>query len=434
MIILKIKKIIFSVFAFQILFFQQPLLAEEPLGLNQYLETGLTNSASLKSAYESYYALLQRNTQVRTLPDPTISYGNFIRSVETRVGSQKNKFGLSQSVPWFGTLSLRGEIADLEANAEFNRFISLKNQLVFQITSNYAELTYINSATEIVKSIKQLVETWEEVLQERFRTGTSLHSDIVRVQLELGKLEDKLLELEDLKNPLTVSFNSLLNRDAFAEIQTTEAFLSSNKNISVTFDEILKNNSELMMMESAIKAKNSGISLAEKKFFPDFTFGVDYIGVGDSGTSSGDGGKDAVIGLVSINVPLYWNKNEAAVIEAKARKKSFEELKKDREFQLRAELAKAKFNYRDSKRKIKLYKNTLIPKAEESIDASYTAYKTGNTGFLEVLEAEQRFLEFNITLKRSLADRIIAATKLEQLAGGFNDVKTEIGNSANEVE
>ena len=391
--------------------------------LAHYIQYGLSNSAELKSAFDAYRAATYVSPQVSALPDPKLNYGYFIRSVETQVGPQKQKIGIAQSFPWFGTLALREDQANSEASAELNRFLALKNKLVFEISKAYIELVYIDAAISVTKDTIQLVQSWENVFQERFRTSTGSHSDLVRIQLEMGKLEDKLLELKDLRTPLSASLNSLINREVEQLIVVEADFLSSASQReleSISMENLRSGNPELSMLEAMIKAKKSGIRLAEQKFYPDFTLGVDYIATGDRDVA--DGGKDAVLGMASINIPLNWEKNHAAVNEAKARQKSFKQMKKAREFQLRSELSRAKYQLRDSERKVSLYKNTLIPKTQESIEASYTAYQAGDAGFLDLIDSEQRLLDFQLSVKRAQADRATAATKLQQLAGSFSEL------------
>ena len=57
--------------------------------VTDYIRVGLNNSASLKSAFEAYTSVSLQGPQVTALPDPKLSYGYFIQSVETRVGPQR---------------------------------------------------------------------------------------------------------------------------------------------------------------------------------------------------------------------------------------------------------------------------------------------------------------------------------------------------------
>lgn len=392
--------------------------------LDGYISTALKRNASLKAAFEDYQSAMQRSPQVTALPDPRLSYGYFINSVETRVGPQEHKIGLSQSFPWFGTLSLKGKIADTEAQAEFYRFLTLKNEVVFRTVKAYSDLAYLDSSIQITKDTMELVQSWENVLRERFRTATGSHSDLIRVQVELGTLEDKLNELKDLRRPLNASLNTLLSMEGDLPIKVEPGFLLRNSRkttAQTSYKDIINTNPELAMIAAVLEAKKHGIGLAEKKFFPDFTLGLDYVVTGDRDIDGG--GEDAVLGMVSINLPIYLEKNRAALNEAKAKERSLEKILSDKEFKIREQLSRSNFNLRDSERKISLYQKTLIPKTKESIEASYTAYQTGDANFLDVIDSEQRLLEFRLILAKAESNKIISTAKLDQLAGGFSELE-----------
>ena len=399
------------------------------LKLDDYIEYSLKNSASLKAAFQSYIAATHESPQVSALPDPKLTYGYFIESIETRVGPQEHKVGIAQSFPWFGTLSLKGAIADAEARAEYYRFLSLKNQIVFRVSQAYTELAYAKAAIQITKDTIELVSSWENILQERFRTGSGSHSDLIRVQLELGKLEERLAEFQDLVIPLKNSLNALLNRSPDTRVETTTDFLSKGTSFQISktitkASQINLNteNPEVLMLTAAIEAKKAGVKLAEKKFYPNFTLGVNYIATGNRDVAGG--GDDSINSMLTLSLPVFWKKNKAAISQARAKKKSFEQMKEERKFSLSSELSRSLYELRDSKRKIVLYKKTLIPKTEESIEASYTAYEAGESGFLDVIDSEERLLEFQLSLKRTQADQLISLGKLHMLAGNFSSFES----------
>ena len=132
--------------------------ASEPhelTSLNDYIAHALSNSSTLRAAYADFQAAMKLKPQATALPNPIVSYGYFIDSVETRVGPQEHKIGIAQSFPWFGTLAVRGAVADHQAQAEFNRFLSKKNVLVFELSKTYTELAYVDAVLEVTKeSIK----------------------------------------------------------------------------------------------------------------------------------------------------------------------------------------------------------------------------------------------------------------------------------------
>ena len=90
--------------------------------IDDYLAYAALNNPKLKAAFGVWKAALHRIPQVRSLPDPKFNYAYFIREVETRVGAQEQKLGLSQMFPWFGKLQLKEDIAYEAANSAEQRY------------------------------------------------------------------------------------------------------------------------------------------------------------------------------------------------------------------------------------------------------------------------------------------------------------------------
>ncbi len=405
----------------------------ENASLNDYILFALEESSELKSAFAAYSAALQKSPQVSSLPDPTLNYGYFINEAQTRVGPQEQKVGFMQPIPWFGKLSLKGEIADSEAKAAFYAFLAKKNKLVTDLTSAYFELAYLKSASEITDANFGLLQRWEQVVTQKYRSQTGTQANLIKVQVELGKLEDKLKELKDLEAPLRARFNALLNRKSFLKVSVSENALAVSSNalrrrVTTLNQKILEsnleeNNPELLFIDALIEAKKSGIELAYKNFYPDFGIGADYVFVGDRASAGSESGDDALLGMFSVTIPLYRSKYEAGLSQAKSEKRSAEEMKKAKTHALHSRLAKGIFDIKDSNRKIKLYQHTLVPKAEESLESTYTTFEAGESTFLDLLDAERVFLEFKLSLARAQADYQIANAELSALLGDFSSVQ-----------
>jgi len=105
---------------------QLPELTESS-GLSDYLAYAALNNPGLEAAFNRWKAALERVPQVKALPDPRFEYKYFIKEVETRVGPQQHSFGVSQVLPWFGKLDLRGEVAG-EAAVEKHRHHKREHQ------------------------------------------------------------------------------------------------------------------------------------------------------------------------------------------------------------------------------------------------------------------------------------------------------------------
>lgn len=401
---------------------------ESPLkSLNAYIMEGIEQNAELEAAFLSYSAAREKNTIVSTLPDPTLSFGHFLQEIETRAGPQQQRIGIMQPVPWFGTLGLKGDIADAEAEALRFAFLQKKNNLVSRMAEAYFELAFLNQSIVITEANFELLKRWEQVLAQRYRTQAGTQADLIKVQVELGNMEDRLKQLADMRQPLQSQLNALLNRSVESKIQMDDSVLTGPSIFIEDADmmqteaelrQLLPNqNPELLLQQSLVRARELGIDLALNDYYPDLVFGAEYISVGSEGVAGSNSGEDATVASVSISLPLYWQKYDANLARARKEKSASERSHRSTLFTLQANLSKVLFNLKDSRRRVSLYQHTLVPKAQQSLSSSYTAFEAGKASFLDLLDAERMLLEFELSLARAQTDYHIAAANLAAILG-----------------
>ena len=181
---------------------------------------------------------------------------------------------------------------------------------------------------------------------------------------------------------------------------------------------IAARNPELRALQSEVDAAQSGTERAEKDFYPDLTFGLDYIVTGDAEMSGVDGsGDDTVIAGLSFNLPIYRDKYRAAVRESDAKRKSATLRRHDLLNKLQAEAAVALFRLRDAERQIDLYQDALLPKAHELLSTTQSAYSAGDATFTDLIEAQRVLLSFELSFERSRTDHGQWRAALERLVG-----------------
>jgi len=186
--------------------------ANDLVSLADYLRYAALNNAGLKAAFEQWKAALQRVPQVEVLPDPRFTYGYFIREVETRVGVQRQKFGVMQVFPWFGKIEARADAAAAAARAARWRYEAAKLKLFYKVKDAFYEYVYLASAIRIARENLQMIKHFEGVARTKYMAATAGHPDLVRAQVELAKIEDQLKSLENMREPIGARLNAVLNR------------------------------------------------------------------------------------------------------------------------------------------------------------------------------------------------------------------------------
>jgi outer membrane protein TolC len=388
--------------------------------LRDYLAYAATQSPALKAAFYDWKSILERAGYVGALPDPWFSYTYFIESVETRVGPQNQIFRLRQSFPWFGTLGAKKDITLEAAAAAFQKYEAEKLKLFYRVKSAYYEYYYLGRDIAITRENLELLTFWESVARAKYRVALTQHPDVIKAQVELGKLEDRRWTVEQMVEPVVARLRAVTNLpDSLSlpvpkQIDVEEAPVNRDTVIA----QMLVNNPDLKSLTHLIDKQSSAMRLAGKQSWPDFFVGLDYIETGEAiNPGVPDSGKDPFMISAGVSLPIWFWANKSRKQEAEAQyRKAKNDLANARN-QLMALAERIVFEHEDALRKTRLYRDGLVPKAEQSLNANYTAYQGGETDFLNLLDAQRQLLDFQLQYERSKTDLAISRAKIEMVTG-----------------
>jgi len=394
--------------------------ANNPVKLEDYLAFAAMHNAGLQVAFEQWKIAVEQVPQAKSLPDPKFTYGYFIEEVETRVGPQKNKLEIMQTFPWFGEIEARTDAAAAAAKAARKRYEAAKLKLFAEVKDAFYEYTYLARAIEIAKENLELIQHFEEVARTKYITAATGHPDVIRAQIELARLEDRLKTLEELRKPIVAGLNAVLNRQSLEMLPWPEK--AKLRTAEVNRDKMIQllraRNPELEALDFELQAAKNKVDLAKKKFWPDVGVGVGWTDTGSAlNPGMSDSGKDPIILMFTMNLPIWREGYKAAELQAKANVRKASHQKKQAENTIIARAERSLYDFEDSDRKRNLYGDVLIPKSEELLEASETAYKSGTIDFLSLINAQQKLLEFQLYYERAMTDNQQELARLEMLVG-----------------
>lgn len=388
--------------------------------LNQYLKIAAENNPDLKSAFDRWKAALEVELEVKTLPDPQFTFAYFIEPVQTQTGPQRAKLALEQKFPWMGKLSLKGKQAIEEANIYRMRFEELKWKIFYEVKKYYYEFGYLTRAIQITQDTIDLLRYIEGVARNGYSAGNASYADVIRVQVELGKLQDSLRTLEDYTLPIIAKLNAAMYLPTKKRLPAPNLLIPSEieLNENKLSESLHETNPSLQAIRYLERKEQYGVHLAKKEYYPDFTFGVETILTGPARTPGiPDSGKNPIIGKVALNIPIWLGKRKAGVNKAQEKRKAAQEELKGLEERLSADLQLILYRYRDAMRKLNLYGETLIPKAEEALAVLLKAFETDTTTYLDLIDALKTLLELQLSYDRAIADQSQVIAELETLLG-----------------
>jgi outer membrane protein TolC len=374
----------------------------------------------LRAAYDRWTAALEQIPQATALPDPRISYAYFITPVETRVGPQRQRFSISQTIPLFGKLGKRGDIAIHAANVAGAQFESERWALRLRVTRLWNNYYYLGRSITVTEENVRLMTHLERVALAQYAAGKSTHAAAIRAQVELGKLEDRLRTLRDQRQSLVVGLNVESNRPVHNTIPWPDSL--EDAALTLTSDQlrqlVANHNPQLAGMRAMAARDSAAADLAGKSAIPSLTVGAEYIDTGPAvNPNMPDSGKNAAIAMASVNVPLWFGQYRAEHAQANARRTASVRELAQLHNRLHADLERAQFEYRDADRRVELYAFTLLPKARQSFEVTEDAFTSGDASFLDLVDAQRPLLEFELSYERALADRLTTLAQLEGIIG-----------------
>jgi outer membrane protein, heavy metal efflux system len=395
--------------------------APELDGVASYVEFGLANSATLRGSFEQWRAMNERIEQTSTLPDPRFTYGEFIEEVQTRTGPQERRFGISQAFPWPGQLDAQARVAAREADAAWQRVELQRLDVVSKIEVAYYDYAFLARELQTTDELLSLLRGLEPVVQGRVKSGGG-QADLLKLQVEIGRLEDDLASIERRRPATWARLADALNLSLWSEPSALPELLVPELgplDSSALYRTALERNPRLRELIEEIEANREQELLVDFKRKPSLAVGFDYIQTGDALNPSTSGsGTDPYLLSLSFSLPVWRSSYDAAEREARHRVRSANERLAAEESRLRSSLEGETFRVEDAERQIRLYRESLVPRASETLDLTLVAYRAGDASILDLIDAERVLLEFELSAWRACRDALQGISRLNALIGG----------------
>jgi cobalt-zinc-cadmium efflux system outer membrane protein len=369
-----------------------------------------------KNKWQSGHEIIEAR---RALPDPQVSYTYFVESVETRVGPQENIFGAKQKFPFLGKRDLKAEVAAKEAEALKASHEVVKQEVVRQVKLAFYDLFYVSTIIDITNDEKEILRRFEQIAAVKYETGKGSQQNILKVQVEISRLQEKLLALAGAKQTAGARLNTLLDRPP--DTTLGKPMQPEFRNFFFVKQQLFRiareNRPELKRGDAWIEKSNRTLSLAKKDYYPDLTVGANYIDVDEGPLNFSDNGKDAFNVMVSVNVPIWRKKLSAQVSSAskmiKAQKNAYQNILNQTLFEVEDNL----FKIQTARETFNLYRNVLIPQAEQSLRSAEAGYVTGIVNFLDLLDAERILLRIHFGHWKAYTDYLKRIADMERSVG-----------------
>ncbi|EDY80671.1 outer membrane efflux protein [Verrucomicrobiia bacterium DG1235] len=385
-----------------------------------FITEALRSSPSLDASEHRYQAARAAIDFAGALPNPSAQITHFVESIQTRTGPQRQAIMLQQPIPWLGKLDSRKETARAQAESLWHAYAQTQLALVDTVSNQVFELAYLDKAIAIQKQNLTLLRQLEPIIQDRVRAGSPL-TDLLRLQVEIGRFEDQLARQRTLRTTTAAKLEASLGRSSSPPIPTIDWHVPAPLSSSPTqwLDAIPTRSPQLALLRALDQSQDARSRLARLANRPDFSVGLNYIRTGPAMNSATPGsGDDPWAIMVGISLPVWAKANNGLARQASLEKDAIAAQIAETELQLLATARATIAQLQDSQARIQRFDTQLLPLARQSREILNSSYQSGNATILDVIDNERTLLDLETEYWRAAADTWQARWKLATLSGG----------------
>ena len=390
-----------------------------------YIAEAIRNNPGLKSEYQAYQAQMANAQGAGVLSDPQLSVGLFPQAIHHVNGKQLATITIMQMFPWFGTLKAGREQMEYKAQEAYQKFREKSLSLAFDVEKQWYSILATQEKVKAVKQKRALLNDIKKVAIYLYKNYTAGRDTKMSDQLRLDAEEERLKEqTESLETQLTLQkqqFNITLHRRPNAALSLPDS-IPLRQMPTFNWTEIERNNPKLAQYSAMQKAFKSQEEQARAKGMPMIGVGLQYMlnGKVDMPMMPNMNGKDMVMPMVSVTIPIYRKKITSAIHSAQLMERSAAYNYQSQLDALQSTYLSIEQRADDIKRKLKLYESE-VSLLNRTLELMQKEYATGAASLTDILQTTREGIDYDLLKAEANAQyNTITAEAIQLLA---RDVK-----------
>lgn len=390
-----------------------------------YIAEAIRNNPGLRSEYQAYQAQMANAQGAGVLSDPQLSVGLFPQTMHHVNGKQLATITIMQMFPWFGTLKAGRQQMEYKAQEAYQKFREKSLSTAFSVEKQWYSILATQEKVKAVKRKRALLNDIKKVAIYLYKNYTAGRDTKMSDQLRLDAEEERLKEqTESLETQLTLQkqqFNITLHRQPNAALSLPDS-IPLRQMPTFNWTEIERNNPKLAQYSAIQKAFKSQEEQTRAKGMPMIGVGLQYTlnGKVDMPMMPNMNGKDMVMPMVSVTIPIYRKKITSAIHSAQLMERSAAYNYQSQLDALQSTYLSIEQRADDIKRKLNLYESE-VSLLNRTLELMQKEYATGATSLTDILQTTRESIDYDLLKAEANAQyNTITAEAIQLLA---RDVK-----------
>jgi len=391
-----------------------PLTLAEAEGLALDSEPGQAALLARASALE------ERSVVAGQLPDPMLQLGLNNFPIEaggfSTEGMTHALVGLRQVFPRGDTRTLSTRQFQSFANEMAEKADVRRVDVLTAARHSWLEAYYWDQAHAMVAESQPFFRDLAIITRSLYAVGRKNQQDVLRAELELGRLDDRLIEIERRLAAAKAALSEWVGSNASRPIASTLPAWDELPKLNVLQAGLMRHPT-VGAADARIAAREVGVDLANERSKPGWTLDLGY-SYREGSLPGGDPRSDFISLNVSVDLPFFRKKSvdgtlSAALQERRATRESREQLLRRLQSQLDGEYAR----WQHLTRRLDLYEQRILGQARDNAEASLLAYQSDSSDFADVMRGYIDDLNTRLDYSRLRVERAQSYAVLANLGG-----------------
>ncbi len=392
------------------------LIETKEITLDELLKAAAEHNPEIKSSAQAAAATKAMIPSAGALPDPVFRFqtmGNLTPpTLMDGDPSSARTYGVEQEFPFPGKRGLKENIASAEAQGQEWTHVATHRKVFSELKMAFFDLYLIHKSIETLLKNKELLQNFEQVAESKYQVGQTTQQDVLKAQVEMSKVLDKLLAMGQKKRIAEAKINNLLYRPAETPVGNPAEFKKAE--LPYSLEELtqlaVSSSPEVKAKESEITRRQYGVQLAEKEYYPDFSLGYTFF--------EREGNPDMHGIMVSAKLPIYfWRKQRPELEAARLNLSSARHMRESTSSTVRYQVKEAYTTATTSEKLANLYSSAIVPQSNLALNSAVANYQVGKIDFLQLIDATMSLLEYQLKYYEAITEYHKALAQLEPLVG-----------------
>lgn len=456
--------------------------------LDRYIQLGTTQNPMVQSYWNVYQSTLEKTKRSTYLDDPVLEGGFFVSPMETMTGKQVADIKLMQMFPWFGTLKFAKKESEMMSKMVYESYLDAVRNVVYEIQSNWYQLYRIRAERQLIQQNLVLLSSLEQLTLSTIKGGKSTGKSVpsssqgnalpnpsvssgnmdnmgnnkqtvaqnpmsmnagmadagsggglesyFENRLQLQTYQNKLTALDLEESVVSARLNGLMNRPDSLQITVADTLyaLPVDAHLLNPGADFFDQHPMLVMLQNEHLSLQYKAQMQQKMGLPMIGLGLNYsILKKDVMSNSSMNGKDMVMPMVSLSLPLNRKKTASLQKETQWLSASTENKMESVQFELRTAYLEALKQYKDAELSIQLLDQNLAY-LNQTLEVGIKRFSSGAMSLSDIQNIRLKKIDLELKRIQAVVDFNIAKAQLYKLSGKQETASHSPSNAKNHDE